>query len=288
MYPWYDYGGRVSPLKLTVFVALFVPATWVIFAYAFGLLGARPLNEAIHQIGLWTIRLIFLALAVTPLRQILQWPRLILVRRMIGVAAFAYALSHLSLYTADQMFDLAKVASEIVQRIYLTIGFTAVLGLAALAATSTDGMIRRLGGRNWQRLHRLVYLIAVLAVVHYCMQSKLDLWEPTIMAGIYAWLMGYRLLARYLPRALTGRGRLPLVWVGLLGAAAAVLTALGETAYFWAAFGVDPMRIISANWSLVTGVRPAAIVLGLALAVTAAGAMRRLTVLPAKRRPGFA
>jgi len=87
MYPWYDYGGRVSPLKLTVFVALFVPATWVIFAYAFGLLGARPLNEAIHQIGLWTIRLIFLALAVTPLRQIQQWPRLILVRRMIGVAA---------------------------------------------------------------------------------------------------------------------------------------------------------------------------------------------------------
>ena len=111
-----------------------------------GWLEPRPFNEAIHQFGLWTIRLIFLALAVTPLRQILQWPRLILVRRMIGVAAFAYAITHLTLYTADQMFDLAKVASEIVHRIYLTIGFTAVLGLSALAATSTDGMIRRLGG----------------------------------------------------------------------------------------------------------------------------------------------
>src|SRR5260370_968588 len=109
---------------------------------------------------------------------------------MIGVAAFAYAITHLSLYTADQMFDLAKVASEIVHRIYLTIGFSAVVGLAALAATSTDGMIRRLGPRNWQRLHRLVYLIALLAVVHYCMQSKLDLWEPSIMAGIYGWLIG--------------------------------------------------------------------------------------------------
>ena len=94
MYPWNDYSGRLSPLKLTVFVALFVPGGWVAFAYGFGLLGARPLNEAIHQIGLWTIRLIFLALAVTPLRQILQWPRLILVRRMIGVAAFAYVLIH--------------------------------------------------------------------------------------------------------------------------------------------------------------------------------------------------
>src|SRR6202035_3514180 len=150
-----------------------------------------------------------------------------------------------------------KVASEIVHRIYLTIGFTAVLGLAALAATSTDGMIRRLGPRNWQRLHRLVYLIAVLAVVHYCMQSKLDLWEPTIIAGIYGWLMGYRLLCPFL----AVRGRLRLFWLGALGVAAAVLTALGEAAYFWAAFGVDPMRVIAANWSLVTGVRPAAVVL---------------------------
>ena len=74
-------------------------------------------------------------------------------------------------------------------RIYLTIGFAAVIGLAALAATSTDGMVRRLGARRWQRLHRLVYAIALLAVVHYCMQSKLDLWEPTIMAGLYAWLI---------------------------------------------------------------------------------------------------
>ena len=165
------------------------------------------------------------------------------------------------------MFDLAKVASEIVLRIYLTIGFTAVLGLAALAATSTDAMVRRLG-RRWQRLHRLVYLIALLAVVHYWMQSKLEVWEPTIMAGIYLWLMGYRVLARFV----AVRGRVPLVWVGALGVAAAVLTALGEAAYFWLAYGVDPLRVIAANWSLDTGVRPAPIVLALALAVTAAGA----------------
>ena len=174
-FPWSDYSGRLSPLKLAVFVALFVPAGWVAFAYGFGLLGARPFNEAIHEIGLWTIRLIFLALAVTPLRQILQWPRLILVRRMIGVAAFAYVLVHFSFYIGEpEAFDLEKVASEIVHRVYLTIGFAALLGLAALAATSTDGMVRRLGGRRWQLLHRLVYAIGVLAVIHYCFQSKLD------------------------------------------------------------------------------------------------------------------
>jgi sulfoxide reductase heme-binding subunit YedZ len=284
VYPWQDYNGRTSPLKLAVFLALFAPALWTVLSFFMGWLEPRPFNEAIHQFGLWTIRLIFLALAVTPLRQILQWPPLILVRRMIGVAAFAYAITHFSLYTADQMFDVAKVAGEIVHRIYLTIGFAAVLGLSALAATSTDGMVRRLGGRNWQLLHRLVYLIALLAIVHFFMQSKLDLWEPTIMAGIYGWLMGYRVLARLL----AVRGRCPLVWVGALGIAAAVATAAGEAVYFRLAYGVAPLRVVAANWSLMTGLRPATIVLGLGLAVTAAGAVRALLALPAKRRPRFA
>jgi sulfoxide reductase heme-binding subunit YedZ len=284
LYPWKDYNGRTSPLKLAIFVALFGPALWTALSFAMGWLQPQPFTAAIREIGLWTIRLIFIALAITPLRQIVQWSRLIVVRRMIGVAAFAYAITHLTLYTADQMFDLVKVASEIALRIYLTIGFTAVIGLAALAATSTDGMIRRLGSRNWQRLHRVVYLIALLAVVHYCMQSKLDLWEPSIIAGIYGWLMGYRLLAWLL----AARRRLPLAWVGALGVAAAALTALGEAAYFWIAFGVDPMRVIAANWSLTTGIRPAAIVLGLGLAVTAAGAARGLATLLAKRGPRFA
>jgi sulfoxide reductase heme-binding subunit YedZ len=145
-------------------------------------------------------------------------------------------------------------------------------------------MVRRLGARRWQRLHSLVYAIALLAVVHYCMQSKLDLWEPTIIAGIYVWLMGYRLLVR-----LVGvRGRLPLAWVAILSLAAAGLTALGEAAYFWAALGVDPARVLSANWSLVAGWRPAAIVLGLGVAVTAIGAARSLGPLIVKRLPRFA
>lgn len=283
MYPWYDYSRKTSPLKLAVFIALFLPAAWVLLAYPIGALGARPLNEAIHQVGLWTLRFLFIALAVTPLRAILNWQRLVLVRRMIGVAAFAYIMVHFLLYIGDQAFDLFKVASEIVRRIYLTIGFAALLGLAALAATSTDGMVRRLGQRRWQWLHRLVYAIAVLAVIHYSMQSKLEQWEPTIMAGILAWLLGYRLLARFV----AVRGRVPLAWVGALGIAAAVLTALGEALYFYLTLGVDPMRVLNANLSLDTGLRPAIVVLGLGLAVTLAGAVRALVPGP-KQRPRFA
>lgn len=283
MWPWKE-RGRLSPLKLVVFAALFVPASWVAVAHGFDLLGPRPLDEAIHQIGLWTIRLIFLALAITPLRQILQWPRLILVRRMIGVAAFAYVLIHFILYAVDQDFDLAKVASEIVLRVYLTIGLTALLGLAALAATSTDGMIRRLGGRLWQRLHRLAYPIGVLAVIHYCFQSKLDLWEPTMMAGLFFWLLGYRLLAR-----LAGaRGHLSLSWVGGLSLCAALVTAIGEAVYFRLALGVDPIRVLGADLSLATGVRPAAVVLAIGLSVTAAGVLRTNLARSARRRPRYA
>jgi sulfoxide reductase heme-binding subunit YedZ len=279
MFPWCDYGGRFSPFKLAVFVALFVPAGWVAVAYAFALLGARPLNAAIHMIGLWTIRLIFLAMAVTPLRQVLHWPRLLVVRRMIGVAAFAYVLTHFSLYVASQAFDLEKVASEIARRVYLTIGFTALLGLAALAATSTDGMVRRLGGKRWQRLHRLVYVIGVLAVIHNCFQSKLDEWEPTIMAGLLAWLLGYRLLVH----RLGARRGLALAWVAGLSLAAAAGTALGEAVYFRLAFGAPLLRVLDADVSLATGVRPAAVVLAIGLAVTLAAAWRTATARSAER-----
>src|SRR5438874_2124877 len=284
MYPWQDYSGRLSPLKLAVFIALFLPGLWTAIAFGMGWLQPRPFTEAIHQVGLWMLRFLFIALAITPLRHIVQWPRLILVRRMIGVAAFAYGLAHISLFVADLKFDLAKAATEIALRIYLTIGFVALLGLASLAATSTDAMVRRLGARRWQRMHRLIYVIALLAVVHYCMQSKLDLWEPTIMAGIYAWLMGYRLLVRFVGV----RGRLPLAWVAALSLVVSVLTALGEAAYFNLALGVDPARVVAANWSLALGLRPAAIVLALGLGVTTIGAARLLIDIARKGRPRYA
>ncbi len=281
--PWRDYSGAVSPLKASVFIALFLPGIWAAGGLILrqGDFAARPLMETIHEIGLWTIRLIFIALAVTPARQILQWPRLILVRRMLGVGAFAYAFTHLCLYTVDQNLNLEKVATEIVLRIYLTIGFSAVLMLAALAATSTDAMIRRMG-RRWQQLHRLVYLIGMLAVIHYFMQSKLDVWEPTIVGGCFLWLMGYRLLAW------TQKNRVPVWQLGLLAVAAGILTTLGEAGYFWAVNGIDPLRVLPANLSLMAGVRPSWIVLGMGGAVFAAGAGRSYWKQRAKLRPRYA
>src|ERR1700733_12278892 len=250
-YPWNDYSGKLSPLKLTVLIALFLPASWTAVEFATGTLGARPLTEAIHQQGLWTIRLILMALAITPLKAILSWQRLILVRRMVGVAAFGYIMLHFSLYIADENFNLVTVASEIIKRIYLTIGFTALVGLAVLAATSTDKMVRRLG-RKWQTLHRFVYLICLLGLIHYSMQSKLEQWEPVIADGIFVWLRGYRLLAwRF-----AVRGRLPLAWVAALGIAATVLTGIGEAIYFSIAFAgrVTFTTALSLNFSLRTGV----------------------------------
>ena len=277
--PWYDYGGRFSLLKALVLAALFVPGLSTMIGFDLGFLGARPLTEAIHEFGDWTIRLIFITLAISPARIVLQWPQLLQVRRMVGVAAFVYVLVHLSLYIADEAFDIPTVASEIVLRIYLTIGFTALLGLGVLAVTSTDGWQRRLGARRWQKLHRIVYAIAVLAIIHYFMQSKLDEWEPTVMAGIYLWLMGCRALAwRF------GRGKLPLVAMAAMSLAAGVLTALGEAAYFAIAMGAPFGLVLMADLSLDTGIRPAWVVLASTGAVALLGALRALIKRQAKAR----
>lgn len=272
-FPWIGPDNRLSPLKLGVFAALFLPGLWVAFQFDQGMLGPRALNQAIHEIGLWTIRLLLLSLAITPLRQILRWPALTLTRRMIGVAAFAYGAIHLLLYIADEKFNLAKVVTEIYLRIYLTIGFTALLALMVLAITSTDGMIARLGGKTWQRLHRLIYAIVLLGIVHFYMQAKSDVWQPMWMAGLFAWLMFYR----FWPWRRASRGAPSLGAMAGLAIAAASFTVLGEALYYWVTMRIDPLLVIGANFSAMAGVRPSWIVLagGAAmLLLGAAGAWR--------------
>ena len=285
MLPWTDRGGRVVPLKALVFAGLFVPGLWIAIAFYVGDLGARPVTEAIHEIGLWAIRLLFLSLAVTPLRQLWRWPRLVAVRRMIGVAAFFYAAIHLGLYVVDQMFDLSKVVSEIALRFYLTIGFVALLGLAALAATSTDGMVRRLGGKKWRRLHQLVYSLAFIATIHFFLQSKSDITEPTVMAGLGLWLLFYRLRAW----TSSGQARRPVVVAALLALAASVVTAVGEAVYYWIKMGVDPLLVLNTNLSLDAGLRPAMAALLILAGVVVAAAWRSAAQRRAapKLRPAY-
>ena len=266
--PWRDRSGALSPLKAAVFLALFLPGLDIAAAYLTGALGGRPLNEIIHATGLWAIRLLLVSLAITPLRQILRVPQLITLRRMIGVAAFAYAAVHVFFFIVDSGFRLGFVVSEIVLRLYLTIGFVTFAALLALASTSTDAMIRRLGGRRWRRLHWAVYPAGVLALAHHVMQTKLNAAEVTVLAGLFVWLMGYRLLA--LNGAMPGLGRL-----ALLTLAAALLTVAGEAACYGLFTGIDWRRILQANYMLI-GERPAWIVLFVGSGVTLLAACRIL------------
>jgi sulfoxide reductase heme-binding subunit YedZ len=270
--PWLDRAGRVSAFKTSVFALLLLPGLYV--AWQLATHGyARPYILANHDLGDWAIRLLFVTLAVTPIRQSLGLPKLILVRRMVGVAAFCYAVAHFLFYTLDQSLRIWVVAREIALRYYLTIGFIGLLILLALAVTSTDGMVRRLGGKRWAALHRLVYGAGALAVVHFFIQSKADVTEPFIMGGIFLWLMLWRLLARH---GLLQRGIASIGLLVLLAAAAAAASAGAEALYYHLKTGVDLTRVLATNWSLGIGLRPAWVVGGAGLAVAAGAAFRPL------------
>ena len=261
--PWLDYSGHVSALKAPVFAALFVPGLVTLYWFETHRLGARPITETIHETGLWGIRLLAITLAITPSRQIFNQPRIVLLRRMIGVAAFSYLVIHFSFYIVDQKYALATVASEIVRRFYLTIGFSALSMLAILTATSTDGMMRRMG-RRWQLLHRLVYVAAIIGTIHYFIQVKLNVFEPTWFAGIIGWLLIYRLLAYWLGvRRASAAGTLILLSIGV-----GILTALGEYGYYAIFTGVRAGRVWHANFSLAAGLRPGWIVMAAGIGVT--------------------
>ncbi|WP_156642132.1 sulfite oxidase heme-binding subunit YedZ [Noviluteimonas gilva] len=156
-------------------------------------LGADPVAEIEHFLGLWALRFLMLALAITPLRQLTNQPVLVRFRRMLGLYAFFYASVHFGAYLVlDLRGYWTTIFAEIAKRPYITVGFTAWLLLVPLAITSTKGWIKRLG-RNWARLHKLVYAIGVLAVLHFWWLVKSDIREPALYAGILAVLLGWRL-----------------------------------------------------------------------------------------------
>jgi sulfoxide reductase heme-binding subunit YedZ len=158
-------------------------------------LGANPVEFVIRSLGTWTLVLLCVTLAVTPLRVLTGWAWLVRLRRMLGLTCFAYATLHmLSFLGLDQQFDFAAVWTEVVKRPYITAGMAAFVLLVPLAATSTNAMVRRLGGRNWQRLHRIVYAVALLGILHYWWHKagKNDFGEVGIYALVVAVLLGFR------------------------------------------------------------------------------------------------
>lgn len=161
-----------------------------------GKLGANPIEEIQDRFGIWGLRFILLALSVTPLRRVTGWNWLTRFRRMTGLFAFFYVLMHfLTWLILDQRLLLSAISEDIVERPFITIGFTALLILVALAATSTTAIRRRMG-RRWQKLHNFVYAAAILGVWHYWWQVKLDASDPAIYAALLSILLGYRLWQR--------------------------------------------------------------------------------------------
>jgi sulfoxide reductase heme-binding subunit YedZ len=178
-----------------VWLAALAPLAGLIGRFLTDSLGANPIDFVTDTLGRWTLRILLASLAMTPLRILTGWGWPITLRRLLGLFAFAYAVMHFSVWVVlDFFFDWELMAADIVKRPYITVGMTALLLLTPLAATSTAGMIRRLGGRGWRRLHRLVYVAAILGVVHYLWLAKVGVRTPWIYAAVLALLLGIRVV----------------------------------------------------------------------------------------------
>jgi len=289
--PWLDRRGRFSPLKTVVFLFLFYPGLQMAFEFVTGTIGPRPVTEVIHGTGVWSIRFLLATLAVTPLRQIWHWGDLVHVRRMLGLASFAYALAHLVFYAADSHWDLGFVVSEMVLRLYLTVGTIALVLMIPLAVTSTDGMMRRLGGLRWRRLHQAVYVIIALAVVHFFMETKAVGSEPLVEGALMAWLLLWR--AGNDHRVPVNASGLPFL-VGL-SAVVVVGTAIAEALWYKWVSNIPVDRVLPTNWqfdvlfpidwaSLPYLIRPAWIVAVMALVVILGGVLRNYMIARRTRR----
>jgi methionine sulfoxide reductase heme-binding subunit len=251
--PWTDRAGRTSWLKLVVFCVALVPAMITLQAALTGGLGARPVNAAILKSGDHAVWLLLASLGVTPLRRVGNWPKLILVRRMLGLFVLFYAGLHLALFTVEKNYGLWVVASEIVLRFYLTIGFVTLLGLVALGITSNEAAIRRLGGTRWNRLHSIVYGLGLLALLHFFLQSKADVSKSLWAMGLFALLMGVRGLNRY---------RLPMTALSVLALAilCTLATAGAEAGYYAWKTGASWLMVLDNNLDLDLAPRPALVV----------------------------
>ena len=212
-------------LKPIVFIAALVPASLLAHQLITGNLGADPQAEITNRTGLWALRFLAVTLAITPLRRLSGWNDMIRLRRMMGLYAFFYGSLHLCVFVvADRLASLGfpspvssqtirdlamSIVTEVSKRPYITVGFTSWLIMFALALTSTTGMIRRLGGKRWQALHRLVYVAALAGVVHYWWSVKADVRDPRTYAVVVTVLLAFRIVL-WMRKSATSHGQ----WLG--------------------------------------------------------------------------
>lgn len=180
--------------KILLFTNALVPLALLAFDGFRGNLGANPIEFFLRTTGVLTLIFLLITLSVTPLRKYFGWNNLIKFRRMLGLYAFFYGFLHLVTYSIfDKSFNLSAIASDVWQRPFIAVGMLAFFLLIPLAVTSTNGMLKRLGGKNWSKLHKLTYPIAILGVIHFWLIVKSDLKYPILFAFILAILLGYRI-----------------------------------------------------------------------------------------------
>lgn len=195
-------------LKPAVFLTCLVPVAWLAYRAFTGDLGANPIETLSRYTGDWTLRFLLIALAVTPARHLSGWAGVMRLRRMLGLFAFFYVFCHFCIYLFDQFFSLEFILEDILERPYVTVGFTSFVLLIPLAITSTNGWVKRLGGKRWQQLHRLVYLAAGGGVLHFLWKVKAEEQRPVVYGLVLVALLAFRLWT--LRRASTRRGRPPV------------------------------------------------------------------------------
>jgi sulfoxide reductase heme-binding subunit YedZ len=190
--------------KFLIFINSLIPLTLLLWDWYFNQLGANPVEFFLRTTGVLTLSFLLITLAVTPLRKIFGWNQLIKLRRMLGLYAFFYGCVHLITYSVfDKSLDLSAIISDIWQRPFITVGMTALFLMVPLAVTSTNGMIKRLGGKNWQKLHRLTYAAAIFGLIHYFWIQKSDYFYPILFGLVLAGLLGYRIYSKYQPKKRT-------------------------------------------------------------------------------------
>jgi sulfoxide reductase heme-binding subunit YedZ len=188
---------HVKWIKAAAFVLCLVPLALLTRRGLNHGLGANPIEYITHSTGWWTLTFLLITLSVTPLRRLSGWNWLLRLRRMLGLYAFFYACLHFTTYIwLDQFFDLMSIGKDVVKRPFITVGFAAFVLLIPLAATSTNAMVKRLGAKRWQLLHRLVYAIAIFGVVHFWWLVKKDIREPLAFGALLAVLLAARVLWR--------------------------------------------------------------------------------------------
>jgi len=185
-------------LKPLAHILCLLPLAWLVYQTFTGGLGANPVEAIIRYLGDWALRFLLIALAVTPVRIVTGWLPIARLRRTLGLYAFFYVVIHIMAYVGlDHMFDWATIWGDIVKRTYITVGMAALLMLIPLVVTSTDAMIRRLGGARWRKLHMLVYPAGIAGVIHYFLMIKAGYQEPLLYAVILTVLFGIRLYKKW-------------------------------------------------------------------------------------------